>query len=307
MRQASARPRLGRPVRRVPATGGAGLRAATGYWRKELRLADVQAVWQSRPVGAFRGEPCIVLDDLGDRLHIGYLGHDAYRAEELGYWQVDRGVFELVAARDEVTGIVEERTDYPRASAPGGYTAPQPVLADYGRPAPRSGPQPAPGPGYGPASGPAQAGRRILAPGSVALPPAAPAPPLPLEAEAMRAASASASARHDVLTAAGSDRMAAAGSAAAPGSTTAAGHPVPPGGFVPSASSPPPAAAPAVYPAPAAAPVPAAPPAAVPPPWGPPAPPAAVGRAAHGHGADLQRAGQPRRHPGVLVLGGRGG
>ena len=41
------------------------------------------------------------------------LGHDAYRAEQLGYWQVDRGVFELVAARDEVTDIVEERTDYP--------------------------------------------------------------------------------------------------------------------------------------------------------------------------------------------------
>jgi len=27
----------------------------------------------------------MVLDDLGDRLHIAYLGHDAYRAERLGY------------------------------------------------------------------------------------------------------------------------------------------------------------------------------------------------------------------------------
>jgi len=96
-----------------------GFEPATGHWRKELRLQDVQAVWESRPVGNFRGERCIVLDDLGDRLHIGYLGHDAYRAEQLGYWQVDRGVFELVAARDEVTEIVEERIDYPlRHSGP---------------------------------------------------------------------------------------------------------------------------------------------------------------------------------------------
>jgi hypothetical protein len=118
-----------------------GFEPATGYWRKELGLQDVQAVWQSRPVGVFRGDRCIVLDDLGDRLHIGYLGHDAYRAEELGYWQVDRGVFELVAARDEVTDIVEERTDYPGAAPLGSYPTPMPVTADYSLPAPHSGPQ----------------------------------------------------------------------------------------------------------------------------------------------------------------------
>jgi hypothetical protein len=91
-----------------------GFEPATGHWRKQLRIPDVQAVWESRPVGIFRGERCIVLDDLGDRLHIGYLGHDGYRAEHLGYWQVDRGVYELVAPRSEVTEIVEERTEYPR-------------------------------------------------------------------------------------------------------------------------------------------------------------------------------------------------
>jgi hypothetical protein len=123
-----------------------GFEPATGHWRKELRLQDVQAVWQSRPVGIFRGDRCIVLDDLGDRLHIGYLGHDAYRAEELGYWQVDRGVFELVAARDEVTDIVEERADYPGAAATGSYPVPLPVTGDYGRAAPHSGPQAAAGP-----------------------------------------------------------------------------------------------------------------------------------------------------------------
>ena len=116
-----------------------GFEPATGHWRKELRLADVQAVWQSRPVGVFRGGRCIVLDDLGDRLHIGYLGHDAYRAEELGYWQVDRGVFELVAARDEVTDIVEERTDYPGAAA-GSYPRPSPPAPRLSPLAPRRAP-----------------------------------------------------------------------------------------------------------------------------------------------------------------------
>jgi hypothetical protein len=91
-----------------------GFGPATGHWRKQLRFSEVQAVWESRPIGKFRGERCMVLDDLGDRLHIGYLGHDGYKAEQLGYWQVDRGVFELVAPRTEVTDILEERAEYGR-------------------------------------------------------------------------------------------------------------------------------------------------------------------------------------------------
>ncbi len=62
-------------------------------------------------MGNFRGEPCLVLDDLGDRLHITYLGTDAQRARDLGYWQVDRGVFELLAPRDEVSGLTEEKVE----------------------------------------------------------------------------------------------------------------------------------------------------------------------------------------------------
>jgi hypothetical protein len=94
-----------------------GFEPATGHWRKQLRFSDVQAVWESRPVGTFRGERCMVLDDLGDRLHIGYLGHDGYKAANLGYWQVDRGVFELVAPRSEVSDILEERTEYARPAS----------------------------------------------------------------------------------------------------------------------------------------------------------------------------------------------
>jgi hypothetical protein len=97
-----------------------GFEPATGHWRKQIPIGDVQAVWESRPVGLFRGARCMVLDDLGDRLHIGYLGHDAQQAERLGYWQVDRGVYELVAARNEVSEIVEERTEYPRKAPPRG-------------------------------------------------------------------------------------------------------------------------------------------------------------------------------------------
>jgi hypothetical protein len=97
-----------------------GFEPATGHWRKQVPIRDVQAVWESRPVGLFRGARCMVLDDLGDRLHIGYLGHDAHQAERLGYWQVDRGVYELVAARIEVSEIIEERTEYPRKAPPRG-------------------------------------------------------------------------------------------------------------------------------------------------------------------------------------------
>jgi len=152
-----------------------GFEPATGHWRKQVRFADVQALWESRPVGVFRGERCLVLDDLGDRLHIGYLGHDGPAAERLGYWQVDRGVFELIAPRSEVTDVLEERLDVPgpaiaAAGAEQSSGPPESLVAA----APEAGYLPAPDDRTG-----------------VALP-APPATPLPLEAQALRAASAAA-------------------------------------------------------------------------------------------------------------------
>jgi hypothetical protein len=94
-----------------------GFAAAAGHWRKQVSLADLEALWQSRPVGDYRGEPCLVLDDLGDRLHIAYLGRDTARATQLGYWEIDREVFEVVVARRDVTGLTEERVDFPLAAA----------------------------------------------------------------------------------------------------------------------------------------------------------------------------------------------
>jgi len=95
-----------------------GFEPATGHWRKRVIRAEVDALWESRPVGTFRNEPCLVLDDLGDRLHIVYLGADAGLAASLGYWQVDRGVFELLTPREEVTGLIEERIEKPLRLAP---------------------------------------------------------------------------------------------------------------------------------------------------------------------------------------------
>src|SRR5215470_9305472 len=119
-----------------------GFEPATGHWRKPVIRAQIDALWESRPVGMFRGEPCIVLDDPGDRLHIAYLGADAERATSLGYWQVDRGVFELLTPREEVTELTEERLEKPlrwgelaeatgpMATYPYG-TAPWPAAAPY--------------------------------------------------------------------------------------------------------------------------------------------------------------------------------
>ena len=90
-----------------------GFEPATGHWRKPVIRAEIDTLWESRPVGIFRGEACMVLDDPGERLHIAYLGTDAERATSLGYWQVDRGVFELLAPREEVAELTEERVEKP--------------------------------------------------------------------------------------------------------------------------------------------------------------------------------------------------
>jgi hypothetical protein len=118
-----------------------GFEPATGHWRKRVIRAEVDALWESRPVGTFRGEPCLVLDDLGDRLHIAYLGEDAARAAGLGYWQVDRGVFELLAPREEVTGLIEERVEKPlRLAPPVGPAVPEPSYPYQPVPAPAPAP-----------------------------------------------------------------------------------------------------------------------------------------------------------------------
>ncbi|SRR6266571_613369 len=57
-----------------------GFTAAGAHWRKQVSITDLDALWQSRLVG----EPCLVLDHPGDRLHITYLGRDSARARQLG-------------------------------------------------------------------------------------------------------------------------------------------------------------------------------------------------------------------------------
>ena len=94
-----------------------GFKAAGSHWRKQVDVTDLDALWQSRLAGEYRGEPCLVLDDLGDRLHIAYQGRDSARARQLGYWEIDREVFEVVVARQEITGLAEEQVEYPLDAA----------------------------------------------------------------------------------------------------------------------------------------------------------------------------------------------
>ncbi|HEY2576938.1 MAG TPA: hypothetical protein VGI74_11575 [Streptosporangiaceae bacterium] len=97
-----------------------GFQPATGHWRKPVNRAEVDAMWESRPYGSYRGEPCLVLDDLGEQLHITYTGDDPSQAERLGYCQMEPGVYEVLIPREEVTGITEERVErpYPISTAP---------------------------------------------------------------------------------------------------------------------------------------------------------------------------------------------
>jgi hypothetical protein len=130
-----------------------GFEPAPGHWRKRVIRAEVDVLWESRPIGTFHGEACLVLDDLGDRLHIVYLGKDARRARELGYWQVDRGVFELLTPRDEVTSLTEEKVEksLPRAR-PEPTASPQPSYPYGAQPwsaAPLAAPAPADARGRG--------------------------------------------------------------------------------------------------------------------------------------------------------------
>src|SRR6516164_6684044 len=138
--------------------------APGGIWRKQVRLDDLDGLWESRPIGSYHGEPCLVLDDLGDRLHIVYLGMDERRAAQLGYWEVDRGVFEVVVPRHDIGDLAEERHEFPIAlllsALPAGPRAIGAGSAD-------AAPVPLPGPAAG-SPGPAGPGRAIgaIGPGS---------------------------------------------------------------------------------------------------------------------------------------------
>jgi hypothetical protein len=142
-----------------------GFQPATGHWRKAVSRAEVDAVWESRPSGMFCGEPCLVLDDLGERLHISYLGHDLARAGQLGYSEVEPGVFELLTTREDVTDITEDRVDHAflpwQESWPGGVTGAANSHRPLTAPAPAiTYPEPGPGPEIetGPAPDPAITG-----------------------------------------------------------------------------------------------------------------------------------------------------
>ena len=129
-----------------------GFLSSSNHWRKRVSVDDIDALWEARPVGRYRGEPCMVLDDLGDRMHIAYLGRDLYLARRLGFWEVDRGVFEVVVPRQDLDDLREERGEYELAvvgaaagSSHGDWNQPNRETwahtpREYGRPAPDTGP-----------------------------------------------------------------------------------------------------------------------------------------------------------------------
>jgi hypothetical protein len=129
-----------------------GFRSSSNHWRKSVSVDELDALWEARPIGRYRGERCMVLDDLGDRMHIAYLGRDLYLARRLGFWEVDRGVFEVVVPRQDIDGLREERGEYELAvldraggNGHGGWdTGSRETWAfnprDYNQPAPDTGP-----------------------------------------------------------------------------------------------------------------------------------------------------------------------
>ncbi|WP_248963908.1 hypothetical protein [Sphaerisporangium perillae] len=90
-----------------------------GYWRRQVRREDLQWLVLLRTVGAFGGEPCVVLDEDDDGLHIAYTGHSGLKAEALGYWMVDHGAYEVVVPHEEVHSIRVERVPIPCQPAQG--------------------------------------------------------------------------------------------------------------------------------------------------------------------------------------------
>ena len=171
--------------------------APGGIWRKQVRLDNLDALWESRPIGSYHGEPCLVLDDLGDRLHIVYLGMDERRAAQLGYWEVDRGVFEVVVPRIDVSDLAEERHEFPitlllsalpraldaapagtgrviGAIGPGSPAGPVPAAAGAG--IPMGGPGPGAMPGWNGPAGTAPVRGQLPQAGPTQLPAAGPQP-----------------------------------------------------------------------------------------------------------------------------------
>jgi hypothetical protein len=125
-----------------------GFSSAAGHWRKLVAIADLDGLRESRPVGVYRGANCLVLDDQSDRLHITYLGDDAAQARELGYWEIDREVFEMVVPRADVIDLSEAQADIAFEDviiAPALLAAPV-APAPEAMPEPESEPEPEPAP-----------------------------------------------------------------------------------------------------------------------------------------------------------------
>src|SRR6202012_1961027 len=89
-----------------------GFRSSSNHWRKRVSVDELDALGEARPVGRYRGERCMILDDLGGRAPITYLGRALYLARRLGFWDVARGVSEVVVPRQAIDDQLELRGEF---------------------------------------------------------------------------------------------------------------------------------------------------------------------------------------------------
>ena len=94
-----------------------GFTAADGHWRKQVSLTDLDALWRSRRSVSTAANPAWSSTTSATGCTSSTWAAIRPRARQLGYWEIDREVFEVVVAQQEVTGLTEERVEFPLASA----------------------------------------------------------------------------------------------------------------------------------------------------------------------------------------------
>jgi hypothetical protein len=76
---------------------------------KEVSSHDIEKAFSVRTICTYNNHSFEVTAEQEGRLHLLYLGGSALVAEQLGLDQVERGVYEITAGREEVHDVREEQ------------------------------------------------------------------------------------------------------------------------------------------------------------------------------------------------------
>ena len=88
----------------------------SGKFRRLVPESELTALFELKTFGLWKGERCRVLTTQEDgSLHLAWTKSNQARAAELGFQSIERGVFETVVPRSEVTDLRQERTEIPLA------------------------------------------------------------------------------------------------------------------------------------------------------------------------------------------------